>query len=75
LGIIITIVEATSVGGSTAMKTVIRRDREPKGVVEMQLMSSTSVDVCGPWDGEGVVRIMGASPTIGLFDMEPRINS
>ncbi|KAF8531435.1 hypothetical protein BDD12DRAFT_644176, partial [Trichophaea hybrida] len=67
LGILTAVVGAIRVGGPNSMKAIIGRAREPKGMVEMELLSSTSSDVCELWDGEGVVRVMGASPVIGLF--------
>ncbi|KAF8244011.1 hypothetical protein K440DRAFT_526639, partial [Wilcoxina mikolae CBS 423.85] len=72
LGILTAIVGAIRVGGPTSFKAIIGRTTEPKGMVEMELLSSTSTDVCELWDGEGFVRIMGASPVIELFYFEPR---
>ncbi|KAF8533780.1 hypothetical protein BDD12DRAFT_468216 [Trichophaea hybrida] len=75
LGIITAIVGAIRVGGPTWMKAVIGRAREGKGVVEVELMSSTSSDVCELWNGDGVVRVMGSSPIIELLYVEvPSVN-
>ena len=51
LGIITAITGAIRVGGSAWMKAVIGRAREGKGVIEMELMSSTSHDVSELWKG------------------------
>jgi len=72
LGILTAVVGAIRVGGPTSMKAIIGRTTEPKGMVEMELLSSTSSDVCELWDGEGFVRVMGASPVIELFYLEPK---
>jgi hypothetical protein len=52
------------------MKAVIGRAREAKSMVEVELMSSTSGDVCELWNGDGVVRVLGTSPIIELFYIE-----
>jgi len=38
---------------------VIGRARENRATVEMELMSSTSHEVCELWNGQGVIRTMG----------------
>jgi len=70
LGIITAITGAIRVGGSAEMKAVIGRAREGKGVVEVELMSSTSDDVCELWNGDSVVRVLGSSPIIELYYLE-----
>ena len=67
LGIITAMVGAIRVGGPRALKAIIGRARESRGVVEAELMSSTSTDVCELWDGQGVVRVLGSSPIIELY--------
>lgn len=42
------------------MKTVVGRAREASGIAEAELMSSTSHNVCELWDGQGIVRVLGA---------------
>ena len=41
------------------MKAVVGRARENIAAVEMELMSSTSHEVCELWNGQGIVRTMG----------------
>ena len=70
LGIITAIVAAIRVGGAGSLQAIIGRARESRGVVEVELMSSTSADVCELWDGEGVVRVLGSSPIIELYYLQ-----
>lgn len=67
LGIITAMTGAIRVGGARWMKAVIGRAREGNGVVEAELMSSTSSDVCELWNGDGVVRVLGSAQVIELF--------
>ncbi|KAF8245467.1 hypothetical protein K440DRAFT_517209, partial [Wilcoxina mikolae CBS 423.85] len=67
LGIITGIVSAIRVGGPSWLKAVIGHAREGTGVVEVELMSSTSDDVCELWNGKGIVRILGRSDVLELI--------
>ncbi|KAJ3539079.1 hypothetical protein NM208_g5635 [Fusarium decemcellulare] len=76
VGIITIIVSAIRVGGPSWLKAIIGRARENLAVAEVDLMSSTSKEVCELWNGQEVVRCMGSSPVtefICLFpeNMEP----
>ncbi|KAK0726114.1 hypothetical protein B0H67DRAFT_480204, partial [Lasiosphaeris hirsuta] len=62
LGILTAIVSAIRVGGPSWLKTIIGRARENRAVAESELMSSTSHEVCELWNGQEVVRVMGAGP-------------
>lgn len=59
LGIITALVGAIRVGGPTWLKAVIGRARETRASAEVELMSSTSHEVCELWNGEAIVRTMG----------------
>ena len=59
LGIITAMVAAIRVGGPPWLRAVVGRARENVAAVEMELMSSTSHEVCELWNGEGIVRAMG----------------
>ena len=59
LGILTAITAAIRVGGPAWMKAVIGRARENHVTVELELMSSTSHEVCELWNGQGIVRTMG----------------
>ncbi|KAL0635164.1 hypothetical protein Q9L58_005889 [Maublancomyces gigas] len=72
LGIITAIVGAIRVGGSKPLTAIIGRARESRSAVEIELMSSTSVEVGELWDGKGVVRAIGAAPIIELIYLTPK---
>jgi hypothetical protein len=59
LGIITAIVGAIRVGGPPWLKAVIGRARENRAAPEVELMSSTSHEVCELWNGQAVVRMVG----------------
>lgn len=68
LGIITVIVSAIRVSGRPKwLKSLIGRAREGRGDVEIELTSSTSVDVCELWDGQSIVRVLGSSSVIELI--------
>ena len=63
LGIITAVVSAIRVGGPPWLRGLIGRAHESRSDVEVELMSSTSHDVCELWREEGLVRVKG-SPRI-----------
>ena len=63
LGVVTAIVGAIRVGGPTWLKAIIGRARENRAMAEVELMSSTSREVCELWNGWQTVRLMG-SPMI-----------
>ncbi|KAK6512025.1 hypothetical protein TWF481_000923 [Arthrobotrys musiformis] len=70
LGIITAIVSAIRVGGPTWLRAVIGRAREGKGDAELELMSSTSHDVCELWNGKSVIRAVGSPYVTEIFWLE-----
>ncbi|KAF8252551.1 hypothetical protein K440DRAFT_577322, partial [Wilcoxina mikolae CBS 423.85] len=66
LGILTAIVGAIRVGGPPFLKAIIGRARENRALAEVELMSSTSHEVCELWNGETIVRVMG-TPQVELF--------
>lgn len=72
LGIITAIVGAIRVGGPIWLKAIIGRARENRAVAEVELMSSTSHDVCELWNGQSIVRMMGSSPILELIYLHER---
>ncbi|KAK4100393.1 hypothetical protein N658DRAFT_507906 [Parathielavia hyrcaniae] len=73
LGVITAIVGAIRVGGPSWLKAIIGRARESRAVVEAELMSSTSNEICELWNGQQIVRVMGkgqfgpqADPVFGV---------
>lgn len=67
LGIITAIVGAIRVGGPIWLKAVIGRARENNAAAEVELMSSTSHDVCELWNGQSIVRMMGSPPILEII--------
>lgn len=63
LGIITAIVGAIRVAGPGWLKSVIGRAREAYAVPELELLSSTSSDICELWNGVTLVKVLG-SPTV-----------
>ncbi|KAK4149537.1 hypothetical protein C8A00DRAFT_18785 [Chaetomidium leptoderma] len=59
LGIITAVVSTIRVGGPTWLKALIGRAWESRAIVESELMSSTSNEVCELWNGQQIVRVMG----------------
>jgi len=59
LGIITAIISAIRVGGPSWLRAVIGRARENRAASEVELMSSTSHEVCELWNGQAVVRMVG----------------
>lgn len=59
LGIITAIVGAIRVGEPSWIRAVIGRARENRASAEVELMSSTSHEVCELWNGESIVRTLG----------------
>ncbi|KAJ4317750.1 hypothetical protein N0V84_007187 [Fusarium piperis] len=62
LGIITVLVSAIRVGGPAWLKAVIGRARENMSAAEMELMSSTSKEVCELYNGQTIVRCQGSTP-------------
>lgn len=71
LGIITAIVGAIRVGGPGWLKAIVGRARENRAMAEVELMSSTSHEVCELWNGKNVVRILGAPEVRELIYIEP----
>lgn len=61
LGIITIIVAAIRVGGPSWLKALIGRATENLAAAELELMSSTSNEVCELWNGNDVVRCAGSA--------------
>ncbi|KAK3986210.1 hypothetical protein QBC44DRAFT_248750, partial [Cladorrhinum sp. PSN332] len=59
LGITTVVVSAIRVGGSPLLKSLVGRAREERAVIEQELLSSTSDEVCELWNGNSIVRTKG----------------
>ncbi|KAF8426996.1 hypothetical protein EV426DRAFT_686533 [Tirmania nivea] len=66
LGILTAVTSAIRVGGDRRLKALIGRAEEPEAVAEIELMSSTSVNVCELWNGVGLVRVVGKPQILEL---------
>lgn len=60
LGIITGIVSAVRVAGGPFLKAIVGRGKEGQAQVELELMSSNSPDVGEMWNGQAIVRVLGA---------------
>ena len=74
LGIITAIISAIRVGGPNWLKAVVGRARESKAVVEIELMSSTSHEVCELWNGQAIVRVMGSPDIVEILYFEDMVD-
>jgi len=74
LGIITAIIGAVRVGGPNWLKAVVGRARESGAVAEMELMSSTSHEVCELWNGQAIVRVMGSPDIAEILYFEDMAN-
>ena len=74
LGIITILVGAIRVGGPLWLKAMVGRAKENVSDVEIELMSSTSREVCDLYNGVSIVRSQGTAPIweyICLFPKGP----
>ncbi|VUC22150.1 unnamed protein product [Clonostachys rosea] len=71
LGILTVVVGAIRVGGPTWLKALVGRAMENLAAAEMDILSSTSPEVCELWNGEQVVRCMGPSPVTEFIVLKP----
>ncbi|KAJ4149086.1 hypothetical protein NW754_000522 [Fusarium falciforme] len=53
-------VSAIRVGGPTVLKAIVGRAKENVAAAELELMSSTSQEVCELFNGENIVRCLGS---------------
>ncbi|KAI5809194.1 hypothetical protein BZA77DRAFT_364287 [Pyronema omphalodes] len=77
LGIITAIVGAIRVAGPSWLRALVGRARETRATAEVELMSSTSHEVCEIWNGEAIVRVIGTPIIVELLYFEglpPRWN-
>ncbi|KAL7929360.1 ankyrin repeat-containing domain protein [Trichoderma chlorosporum] len=72
LGIITTIVAAIRVGGPSWLKALIGRATENLAAAELELMSSSSNEVCELWNGRDVVRCAGSAPVWEFICLLPQ---
>lgn len=73
LGIVTIVVSAIRVGGPSWLKAAIGRARENLAVAEVDLMSSTSTEVCELWNGHEIVRSLGSAPVREFICFSPAV--
>ncbi|RSL51148.1 hypothetical protein CEP54_011587 [Fusarium duplospermum] len=71
LGIITAIVSCIRVSGSSFLKSVVGRAREPHAVPEVELCSSTSENVCELWSNGGICRVFGRPKILEFISRQP----
>lgn len=67
LGIITGIVSAIRVAGHPLLRAIVGRGKEGRAQVELELMSSNSPDVGEMWNGQAIVRVLGAPSIFQLI--------
>ncbi|KAM0544378.1 hypothetical protein ACHAPJ_011837 [Fusarium lateritium] len=72
LGIITIIVSAIRVGGPSWLRAIIGRARENLAAAEVELLSSTSKEVCELWNGSEIIRSLGSPPVKEFICLVPR---
>ncbi|RBA14320.1 hypothetical protein FPRO05_03112 [Fusarium proliferatum] len=72
LGILTIVVSAIRVGGPSWLKAIIGRARENLAAAEVELMSSTSSDVCELWNGSEIVWSLGSPPVREFILLIPK---
>ncbi|KAF8244297.1 ankyrin [Wilcoxina mikolae CBS 423.85] len=75
LGIITAMSAAIRVSHSLFLKTLIGRAKESRGVIEAELMSSTSSNVCEIWNGQELVRVLGKPDILEMFMAKGKVFS
>lgn len=73
IGTVTTVVAAIRVGGSSSLRALIGRSQEGDGIVEAELCTSTSRDVCELFNRGGIARVLGR-PSILELVYDPRFD-
>ena len=72
IGILTTIVSTIRVCGSPSLRAFIGRSQEGDGVVEAELCTSTSHDVCELFNKGGITRVLGRPHILELIFIPPQ---
>lgn len=70
LGVLVIVTSAIRVAGHNGLRNLIGRASESKGSIEVELLSSTSEEVCEVWEGDKtgrVVRTQGRREIVALL--------
>ncbi|KAH7140304.1 hypothetical protein B0J13DRAFT_676672 [Dactylonectria estremocensis] len=71
LGILTAVVSCIRVAGSSFLKSFVGRAREPQGMAEIELCSSTSESVSELWSNGGICRVFGRPKILEFIYREP----
>ncbi|KAF7554857.1 hypothetical protein G7Z17_g2616 [Cylindrodendrum hubeiense] len=71
LGILTAVISCIRVAGSPFLKSFVGRAREPQGVAEIELCSSTSESVSELWSNGGICRVFGRPKILEFIYREP----
>jgi ankyrin repeat protein len=71
IGVLTAISAAIRVGNLSLLKAIIGRARESQETVEVQLLPSTSQDVCEVWNGRELVRVSGNGNVLEIVYFKP----
>ncbi|RGP73581.1 ankyrin repeat domain-containing 28 [Fusarium longipes] len=71
LGILTAVVSCIRVSNVTFLKSVIGRAREPHGIPEVELCTSTSENVCELWSNGGICRVFGRPKILEFIYKKP----
>ncbi|KFA51966.1 hypothetical protein S40293_09492 [Stachybotrys chartarum IBT 40293] len=72
VGILSAIVSTIRVCGSPSLRAFIGRSQEGDGIVEVELCTSTSRDVCELFNKGGITRVLGQPKILELIYISPR---
>jgi hypothetical protein len=67
IGIVTAVVSTIRVAAPNLWKAVVGRARESRAAAELEILSSTSDEVCELWNGHGIVRLMGSPQVLQLM--------
>lgn len=70
IGIITTVVSAVRLCGHSSLRAFVGRSQEGNGVVEAELCTSTSRDVCELFNRGGIARVLGRPTILELVQVE-----
>ncbi|RBR24354.1 uncharacterized protein FIESC28_02844 [Fusarium coffeatum] len=71
LGIITAVVSCIRVSNVAFLKSAVGRAREPHGIPEVELCTSTSENVCELWSNGGICRVFGRSRILEFIHKRP----
>ncbi|KAK0701268.1 hypothetical protein B0H67DRAFT_500689, partial [Lasiosphaeris hirsuta] len=72
VGIMTAVVSVIRVAAPNAWKAIVGRAMESRAASELEVLSSTSDEVCELSNGSGVVRVMGSPQVLELIYMDER---